>query len=196
MGKQKSKPADKQVKEHLPQRRTRTSATNDSQFFADIVELLKTARSHAYRAVNSVMVETYWHIGQRIVEQEQKGKNRADYGDKLIEGLSRYLTDIFGKGFSEANLLNMRKFYITFPEFPRHCLGNLSWSNACIIMRIRNAKERQYYLQEASEQNWSFRVLERNIKSGYYSRLLSTQGTGKKKSSSAPPMLDPAALSF
>ena len=138
------------------------------------------------------MVETYWHIGRRIVEQEQKGKNRADYGDKLLVNLSRYLTDTFGKGFSEANLLNMRKFYITFPEFPTQCVGNLSWTNIRTIIWISNKKERDYYLQEASEQNWSFRVLERNIKSGYYSRLLSTQGTGKKKSSSAPPMLDPA----
>ena len=192
MGKQKSKPADKQVKEHLPQRRTRLSATNDSQFFAEIAELLKAARGHAYRAVNSVMVETYWHIGRRIVEQEQKGKNRADYGDKLIEGLSRYLTDIFGKGFSGANLRNMRQFYVNFPEFARQCLANLSWTNICIIMRISDKKERDYYLQEASEQNWSSRVLERNIRSGYYRRLLSTQGTGKVRKPKVPAVLDSA----
>jgi predicted nuclease of restriction endonuclease-like (RecB) superfamily len=100
------------------------------------------------------------------------------------------LTDTFGKGFSEANLLNMRKFYITFPEFPRQCLGNLSWSNACIIMRLRDAKERDYYLQEAATENWSARVLERNIKSGYYRRLLSTQGAGKTKKSNVSAMLD------
>ena len=162
MGKQKSKPADKQVKEHLPQRRTRLSATNDSQFFAEIAELLKAARGHAYRAVNSVMVETYWHIGRRIVEQEQKGKNRADYGDKLIVNLSKYLTDTFGKGFSEGNLWNFKRFYLVCPDFENftHCVKNLTWTNIRLIVRIVNADERNWYFKESSEQNWSSRVLE------------------------------------
>lgn len=145
------------------------------EFYKDIEELLKTARSKSYQAINSVMVETYWKIGQRIVEEEQSGKTRAEYGSKLIENLSRYLTDTFGKGFSEANLLNMRNFYLIYPKFPRQCLGNLSWSNITKIIRIDNEQERNYYLKEASEQNWSYRQLERNIKSGYYQRLLSSQ---------------------
>lgn len=147
----------------------------NAPFFTDIATLLQNARSKAYRVVNSIMVETYWKIGQRIVEEEQNGKSRAEYGEKLIENLSRYLTDTFGNGFSEANLQNFRRFYKTFPEFPTHCVGNLSWSNIRYIMRIENKEEREYYLRESAEQNWSFRVLERNIKSGYYHRLLSTQ---------------------
>ena len=145
-----------------------------SKVYTDIKELLEIARSQAYHTVNSIMVETYWKIGQRIVEEEQGGASRAEYGTKLIENLSKYLTDTFGKGFSEANLKNMRQFYITYPEFDRQCLANLSWSNIARILRIDNSSERDYYLKEASSQNWSYRQLERNIKSGYYHRLLST----------------------
>ena len=94
-------------------------STQNTPFFADIAELLTQARSNAYRTVNSIMVETYWKIGRRIVEEEQNGKTRAEYGEKLIENLSRYLTDTFGKGLSEANINDMRSFYITFPEFAR-----------------------------------------------------------------------------
>lgn len=160
-----------------------THETKDEPFYAGITQLLVSARSAAYRAVNTVMVETYWHVGQRIVEREQQGLDRADYGERLIVNLSRYLTDTLGKGFSEANLKNMRQFYLTFPDFPQfatHRVANLSWTNARVIMRIDDAKEREYYLQEAAAQNWSSRVLERNIKSGYYRRLLSSQSTGKK----------------
>ena len=151
-------------------------ANEVSKIYSDIAELLNIARAKAYHSVNSIMVETYWKIGQRIVEEEQAGKSRAEYGTKLIENLSKYLTDTFGKGFSEANLKNMRQFYLTYPEFDRQCLANLSWSNLARILRIDNPEERNYYLTEASSQNWSFRQLERNIKTGYYHRLLSTQG--------------------
>ena len=73
----------------------------NSPFFADVAELLTHARSKAYKTVNSIMVETYWNIGKRIVEEEQRGKVRAEYGERLVENLSRYLTDIFGKGFQK-----------------------------------------------------------------------------------------------
>lgn len=101
-------------------------ANEVSKIYNDIAELLNIARSRAYHSVNSIMVETYWKIGRRIVEEEQGGNSRAEYGIKLIENLSKYLTDTFGKGFSEANLKNMRQFYITYPEFDRQCLANLS----------------------------------------------------------------------
>lgn len=151
---------------------------NTDAFFSDVASLLHAARHKAYQAVNSIMVETYWNIGRRIVEQEQQGKGRADYGDYLITGLSRYLTDTFGKGFSEANLWNFRQFYATFPEFRQfstHCVGNLSWTNVRTIMRLKDEAERNYYLREASSENWSSRTLERNIKSGYYRRLLTSR---------------------
>lgn len=157
-------------------------ANEVSKIYSDIAELLNLARAKAYHAVNSIMVETYWKIGQRIVEEEQGGSSRAEYGTKLIENLSKYLTDTFGKGFSEANLKNMRQFYLVYPKFDRQCLANLSWSNIARIIRIDNPKERNYYLTEATSQNWSYRQLERNIKSGYYHRLLSTQEASKETS--------------
>jgi len=100
----------------------------DNIFYFEIRELLQKARSVAYQAVNTVMVNTYWQIGKRIIEQEQRGQNRANYGDNLITNLSRYLSDTLGKGFSEANLWNIRQFYLVFPDFDQfstHCVGNL-----------------------------------------------------------------------
>ena len=155
---------------------TEVFMTNEvSKIYTDIAELLNVARAKTYHVVNSIMVETYWKIGQRIVEEEQAGKSRAEYGTKLIENLSKYLTDTFGKGFSEANLKNMRQFYLAFPKFDTQCVANLSWTNIRTIIRISDKKEREYYLKEAAVGNWTSRQLERNIKSGYYQRLLSTQ---------------------
>lgn len=151
---------------------------SEQQFFADIRDLLRSGREKAYRSVNTVMVKTYWQIGKRIVEQEQQGKARAEYGEQLIVNLSRYLSDCFGKGFSVANLWNFKQFYLTFSnieQFSTQRVENLTWTHIRFIMRLDDEKERQYYLQEASSQNWSTRLLERNIKSGYYRRLLSTQ---------------------
>lgn len=128
-------------------------ANEVSKIYTDIAELLNVARAKTYQVVNSIMVETYWKIGQRIVEKEQAGKSRAKYGAKLIENLSKYLTDTFGKGFSKANLKNMRQFYLAVPEFDRQCLANLSWSNITRILRIDNPSERNYYIKEASTQN-------------------------------------------
>jgi predicted nuclease of restriction endonuclease-like (RecB) superfamily len=151
---------------------------NENLFYGEISEMLEQARNTAYKAVNTIMVQTYWQIGKRIVEQEQHGQNRANYGDYLISSLSRYLSDTIGKGFSEANLKNIRQFYIGFPDFGQfatHCVANLTWTNIRLIMRLENKVEREYYIKESSEQNWSSRLLERHIKSGYYRRLLSTQ---------------------
>jgi len=109
---------------------------NEGTFYSEISELLKQSRSMAYKAVNTIMVKTYWQIGKRIVEQEQRGENRASYGDYLITNLSRHLSDTIGKGFSEANLWNIRQFYMTFPDFNQfstQCVENLSWTNIRMI---------------------------------------------------------------
>ena len=151
---------------------------HDKQFFVDISEILRLGRDTAYRSVNSAMVKTYWQMGKRIVEQEQQGNERANYGEQLVVNLSRHLTDCFGKGFSEGNIRNIRQFYLRFQDFEQfatHCVANLGWTHIRLIMRLDDKKERHYYLKEASEQNWSSRLLERNIKSGYYRRLLSSQ---------------------
>jgi predicted nuclease of restriction endonuclease-like (RecB) superfamily len=153
----------------------KTQTTTENIFYAEIRELLQKSRGAAYQAVNTVMVNTYWQIGKRIVEQEQHGESRANYGDYLITNLSRYLSDTLGKGFSEANLWNMRQFYLVFPHFSTQRVENLTWTHIRLIMRLESPEERSYYIKEAAEQNWTSRLLERNIKSGYYRRLLSTQ---------------------
>lgn len=165
-------------------------ANEVSKIYNDIAELLNVARAKAYHTVNSIMVETYWKIGQRIVEEEQGGASRAEYGTKLIENLSKYLTDTFGKGFSEANLKNMRQFYLTYPEFDTQCVANLSWTNIRTIIRIDDKKERDYYIKESAEQNWTSRQLERNIKSGYYHRILSTQENSSNEEKCLPAVID------
>lgn len=175
-------------------------AGGEQQFFSEIRDLLEEGRQTAYRSVNAAMVNTYWQIGRRIVEKEQLGKTRADYGDYLIANLSRFLTDCFGRGFSEANIRNIRQFYLRFPNFDQfatHCVANSSWSHIRLIMRLDNEKEREYYLQEASSQNWSTRLLERHIKSGYYQRLLSSQQRPvTQKSDTFEFIKDPYVLEF
>ncbi len=146
-------------------------------FYSDIKRILQSARSRAYSAVNLAMVEAYWLIGRRIVEEEQHGKARAKYGEKLLQNLSKSLTNEFGKGFSYANLRNFRQFYLTYPE-KEICYtlcSKLSWSHNRLIMRVENPEARGYYLTEAAGQQWSVRQLQRNINSLYYERLLSTQ---------------------
>jgi predicted nuclease of restriction endonuclease-like (RecB) superfamily len=174
----------------------------EQRFFADIAQILQTGRSQSYRAVNTAMLQTYWRLGQRIVEEEQHGLARAEYGQSILSKLSRYLGDQFGQGFSVANLRNFRQFYSTFPnydEFITHCVANLSWTHVRLIMRLDNDAERNYYLQEASSQNWSSRLLERHIKSGYYRRVLAHQSPLAEKSPAsiaAPFIKDPYVLEF
>jgi hypothetical protein len=109
-------------------------------FLNEIREMLRQARQRAYAAVNFVMVETYWRIGKRIVEEEQQGKERADYGTFLIRELSKSLSEEFGKGFSVANLWNFKQFYLAFPEDQKlyTLRRELTWSHYRLIMRLDN----------------------------------------------------------
>lgn len=148
-----------------------------SSFFDDIQKILSEAREKTYTAINSAMVEVYWLIGRRIVEEEQAGLAKAKYGEYLIKSLSKELTSELGKGFSYANLWNFRQFYLTFPEqeILYTLCRELSWSALRLIMRVNNQKARHYYLEEARTQQWSARQLERNINTLYYERLLSSK---------------------
>lgn len=154
--------------------------TPNPNFYEEVRGILAQARQKAYAAVNVAMVEAYWQIGRRIVEEEQNGKERADYGDFLIKELSKQLTSEFGKGFAVTTLKNFRQFYLTFPDFQKGSAPRslLSWSHYRLIMRVENSDSRTYYLKEAAEQGWSTRQLERNINTLYYERLL---GSGNKK---------------
>lgn len=116
------------------------------------------------------MVKTYWSVGRYIVEFEQNGKTRAEYGSFLFEQLSRDLTEQYGKGFSRANLLYMRKLYLTFPK--SETLSNvLSWSHYFEILRLDNALEIKFYLKQCEQENWSVRELKRQMKSMLFHRL-------------------------
>mgnify|MGYP001067407407 CR=1 FL=1 len=149
----------------------------EQQFYEDVRFILQRAREEAYNSANSIMTYAYWNVGQRIVEQEQYGESKARYGSYLIKNLSEQLSDEFGTGFSVANLRNCRQFYLVFPEdsYGFSMAGKIPWSHLRSIMRISDEEERNFYLKEVLTENWSVRVLERNIKSGYYKRMLSTQ---------------------
>jgi predicted nuclease of restriction endonuclease-like (RecB) superfamily len=146
-------------------------------YIAEIKYILEQARLKAYSVVHSAMVETYWLVGKRIVEEEQNGARRADYGEAILKNLSVALTAEFGKGFSYANLRNFRQFYLTYPD-PEICYtlcSKLTWSHNRLIMRVQDKQAQQFYLKECALQNWSVRVLERNINTLYYQRILSSK---------------------
>ena len=138
--------------------------------YQNIRAILEKARSTAYRAVNFAMVRAYWAVGRIIVEDEQRGAERAEYGKGLIKELSRRLTKDYGRGFDESNLRNMRLFYQTFPNCDalRH---ELSWTHYRLLLRIEKEEARNFYMLESVKDNWSTRVLERQINSLLYERL-------------------------
>lgn len=136
-----------------------------------IVLIMDNARNAAYVSVNTEMVKAYWGIGREILEEEQQGKDRAEYGINLITNLSERLTEKYGKGFTETNLKYMRKFYSTFNK--SHALRDeLSWTHYRLLLKVEKDPAREYYMTEAIEENWSTRTLERQINSLYYERLL------------------------
>lgn len=146
-------------------------------FHSDVKTILETARNQARVAVNGAMVEAYWLIGQRIVVEEQRGQQKAEYGKRLIEDLSTALCSEFGKGFSYANLYNCRQFYLKFPDqkILYTLCRELGWSHLRLIMRVELPEAVEYYCKEAREHNWTVRQLERNIKTKSFQRLLSSQ---------------------
>ena len=145
------------------------------------------------------MVEAYWQIGQRIVQEEQGGKARADYGAQLIRNLARELGDEFGQGVSVANLKNFRQFYLTFPDAGKGyaLLSFLTWTHWRLVMRVENPNARDYYIREAAEHGWSTRQMERAIATSAFGRLLKAP-TKTKVSKPLPPefVKDPYVLEF
>jgi len=176
--------------------------TEESGFISDLRSIVATARDTSYRMANIMQVIQNWLIGKRIVEQEQQGEQRAGYGKHIIEIASRTLTEEFGTGFSETQVRNFRKFYLTFKELQiqqtmpaefksrlsviqqttsAESLGEgyplpvqLSWSHYERLIRVADPMARYWYMQEAASQQWDYRTLKRNIDSQYYYRLAQT----------------------
>ena len=133
--------------------------------------LIEQGRQRALRAVDMVQVQTCWELGRHIVEFEQGGQARADYGKKLLPRLAQVLTQDFGKGFDASNLRYMRLFYQAFPirDALRH---ELSWTHYRLLLRVSDPQARQWYMTEAARQNWSSRALDRQIDTLYFERML------------------------
>ena len=147
-----------------------------NNYINEIKKILKNARQKAYTAVNSAMVEAYWEIGRRIVEEEQNGKERAEYGKEILQNLSKELTEEFGKGYSYRTLREIRQFYLMFSDFEkwRTVSAKLTWSHFQKVLRVSNEKARIFYLTEAAENMWSVRTLDRNISTLYYNRIVAS----------------------
>lgn len=194
-------------------------------FFNEIKEIVNSARSYSFKAVNYAMVQAYWNIGRLIVEEEQNGKNRAEYGTFLISELSVRLKNEFGSGFNKTNLAYMKQFYLAFPILHslsgksdskqiihavsgesksniqatsiensiskiknfiinRNLKAELSWTHYRLLLKVENQEVRDFYIEEAIENNWSTRQLERQINSFYYQRLISSRDKHKLKNES------------
>jgi predicted nuclease of restriction endonuclease-like (RecB) superfamily len=136
----------------------------------EIGSLLKQGREQAGRAVNTILVQTYWRIGRHIVEFEQSGKEKSDYGSELIDRLSKDLSLEYGKGFSRSNLIYIRKFYLVFP-ISESLSHQLTWSHYFEILKADDSLEISFYVKQCEKENWSVRELKRQIKSMLFHRL-------------------------
>jgi predicted nuclease of restriction endonuclease-like (RecB) superfamily len=172
-------------------------ARGKETLYRDVRTILAAARSSAYRAVNAAMVQAYWQIGRLIVEHEQGGRQRARYGEAVLDDLSRRLTADFGRGFTTTNLKYMRSFYLAFPirhalrdEFaaparrnatrsrspiPHALRPELSWTHYRLLLGVEDPRARDWYMRETADQHWSTRQLERQISALYYERLLASR---------------------
>jgi predicted nuclease of restriction endonuclease-like (RecB) superfamily len=146
------------------------STNNYQSLKHEIGELLSKGRAQAGRAINTILVQTYWHIRRHIVEFEQSGKEKAEYGAELLNRLSKDLTLEFGKGFSRSNLFQIRQFYLKFPKI-KTLSGQLSWSHYAEIIKAENDLEISFYAKESEKEKWSVRELKRQMKGMLFHRL-------------------------
>ena len=155
---------------------TKITSENASETYSKIRNSIIAAQKRIYTAVNSAMVQAYWEIGEQIYIA--CGENdRAEYGKGLLKYFSDHLTAEFGRGFTVANLRNMRQFYTMYQKRYTLC-SELSWSHYRILMRIADAKRREWYTEECAKSGWSVRQLERQISTMFYERLLASKDKG------------------
>ena len=185
-------------------RKKKMKPANNQKLYLKIKEVLELARSKAYRTVNSAMVQAYWNVGRLIVEEEQKGKKRAEYGNYLVKDLSVKLTKDYGNGFNERNLWYMKTFYLNFKKV-NALRSELTWTHYRLLLKVESPDVRDFYIKECIDNNWSTRQLERQLNSFYYERLLSSKNKAfirkDSKQTEADPNLmdiikDPYVLEF
>ena len=145
--------------------------------FRDVCSIIEQGRQQAYANVSQIAIATYWNVGRRIVEEEQRGQKRASYGTRLMKNLSDGLIPIYGRSYSKRNLDYYKKFYLLFPdpEKVNTCVHNLEWSHVRRVLSVTNAEARFWYLENASKGMWSVRELDRNVSSQYFERRLAAQ---------------------
>lgn len=151
---------------------------NSDDIFKDAQEIIEQTRNNAYQAVNVAMIQRNWLLGKRIADEELKGKNRAEYGKEIIKKLADFLTNKYGKGFDFSSLYKYVRFYKEFPEIldlasPKFYL--LSWTHYRSLLRVSDKTARNWYMQEAINETWNVKTLDRNIASQYYYRLLQSR---------------------
>ena len=152
-------------------------AVTGGSLVADVKSIIEQGKCQAYMSVNAAMIETYWHIGRRIVEEEQQGQKRAKYGAQIINFLSTELTAEYGRGYGKRNLAYYRQFYLEFNDLTilHEFVQNLNWTHFRALLRVNDFQARAWYMRQAAEQMWSTTTLERNINTQYYHRLLMSQ---------------------
>jgi len=148
----------------------RSDANSYGELIRNIGSLLETGKKQAVSAVNQAMVRTYWEIGKHIVEYEQAGNEKAEYGSETLKRLSRDLTERYGNGFGMSNINKMRKFYSLYPIL-QTVSAKLSWSHYVELLKIEDYMERSFYLKECEQDNWGVRELRRQMKSMLFQRL-------------------------
>ena len=180
------------------------STKNTDQLLQRIHRILEEARNKVYHTANTEMLQAYWRIGREIVEEEQKGKDRAAYGRALLEELAIRLSELYGKSFSSRHLRYMRQFYREFPKW-NAVRSELSWTHYRMLLKVEKEKAREFYMKETITGNWSTRQLERQINSLYFDRLLMSKDkkglmldTNKGKEAMQPGSIikDPFVLEF
>jgi len=158
----------------------RNELSNNENIVNQIKELILTARSNMERQVNHTMLSTYWNIGKIIVEYEQGGNIKAEYGKQLIKNLSKELGRDIGKGFSVSNLQFMRRFYLEYPK-QQTASVKLSWSHYCELISVSDINARSFYENECQNANWSVKELRRQIDTSLFERLLLSDGKANKE---------------
>lgn len=147
------------------------------EFIGDVRRIIEEGRKQAYAAAGNIALATYWNVGRRIVEEEQNGNSRAEYGKRLIAELANNLKKDYGSGYGKRNLAYYRQFYLVFNDIGilHEFVQNLSWTHIRRLLSVTDPKARQWYMIQASKDMWSTTTLDRNISSQYFERRLAAQ---------------------